>query len=451
MTTNEEFEVNHKDRVTCLHINYDGTRILTGSIDHRINIWSVSPRTQERALVDTWTAHDADIRDAKWLHPSTGTHLGTVGNDLKLHLWGEELSQAPNSGRRFRRLCTIDSPTRVPFVSLDFRNIDFVYTFLAVIDRQGLLSIYEPTNPDEFNEWTLVDRWNVAVPIPGRGDQTSFKVRWDHNVLPLPYVCGINNDRRQLSLVVTAGTEVKIYRGVTTDDTKPSDTSLQGDGEASHRITFYEATKLPAHPALIRDVQWAPFNVRGTDLFATACKDGAIRIFEMSVTNPIDSHHASTTEPSSSNTTPSKVSHPPLNRQQTQTQSSNLTSAIASRTTTTPASTNTTMSPTASSSRYTTPRNAHPFPYTHNITMIANLEQAHDDAWSVSWDPNGQVLISGGADGATKIWRRSVLDVDAVMGGSGGSSGAGGKWMLFADQAIAFGSEASDDGDEKEN
>ena len=121
------------------------------------------------------------ILQAKWLHPTTGPHLATIGNDLRFRLWTEDPSMPPNIGRRFKLTSQIHSSTRVPFVSLDLKNIDSVYTYLALIDRQGLLSVYEPTNPDEFKEWTHIDQWHVCLPVPGRGQETSFKVRFDPN------------------------------------------------------------------------------------------------------------------------------------------------------------------------------------------------------------------------------------------------------------------------------
>jgi hypothetical protein len=59
----EPFETGHNDRVTVVHSNFNGTKILTGSIDHRVKVWERDRRTGERTLLDTFTAHDADIRD----------------------------------------------------------------------------------------------------------------------------------------------------------------------------------------------------------------------------------------------------------------------------------------------------------------------------------------------------------------------------------------------------
>jgi hypothetical protein len=38
----------------------------------------------------------------------------------------------------------------------------------------------------------------------------------------------------------------------------------------------------------------------------------------------------------------------------------------------------------------------------------------------VSWDAQGQVLMSGGSDGVTKLWRKSVR--------------GDGEWLVFAEQ-----------------
>jgi len=42
---------------------------------------------------------------------------------------------------------------------------------------------------------------------------------------------------------------------------------------------------LKGHRGLVRDVAWAPGNIRGYDVVATACKDGFVRVFQ--VTTPM--------------------------------------------------------------------------------------------------------------------------------------------------------------------
>ncbi|KIX02168.1 uncharacterized protein Z518_08107 [Rhinocladiella mackenziei CBS 650.93] len=430
MAKTEEFETGHHDRVTVLSINFNGTRILTASIDHRIKVWDRNPKTGERMLTDTFTAHDSDIRDAKFLHPTTGSHIATIGSDLKFHLWTEDMSQAPNRGRRFRRIATIPSTPRVPFVSMDIKTVDNVYTTLALIDRQGLLSIYEPTNPDDFKEWTLVDVFDVCGSNPpGRGEETSFKVRWDQNPTPLAYVNSLSDDRNQLSLVVSVLNEVKIYRSVVPNGDVGAGIASNG---ASHRIIFYEAARLPRHPSLVRDVQWAPFSVRGTDRIATACKDGAVRIFELGVTEGPNENlngQSGNTDPSSTSST--SRSMPPSQRQQ---QQSSLTSAIIGR-----AHQISSNSPALSASISAPSRSArtgHTFPFSTTIQSSTLLSNAHSDAWSLSFDGQGQVLMSNGSDGVTKLWRKSVL---------------GGQWLVFAGQEVLDADEETDGEDRDED
>lgn len=367
---------------------------------------------------------------AKFLSPTTGSHIATIGNDLKFHLWSEDVSQAPNSGRRFRRISTIQSTPRVPFVSMDLKTVDHVYTTLALIDRQGLLSIYEPTDPDSFKEWTLVDVFNVCGSSPpGRGEETSFRVRWDQNATPLAYVNSLSDERTQLSLVVSVLNEVKIYRSVLAPG--DSGVGISSDG-ASHGMTFYEALRLPRHPALIRDVQWAPFSVRGTDRIATACKDGAVRIFELGVAEaPNGQHGIEKADPSSTSSVPASTATstststsrrlpPASQRQQQQQHQSSLTSGLTGR-----ANQNNTSNTHALSASAVPPsraaRTGHAFPFLTTVQTTTSLSNAHSDAWSLTFDGQGQVLMTNGSDGVTKLWRKSVL---------------GGQWLVFAGQEV---------------
>ncbi|KIX93528.1 uncharacterized protein Z520_10706 [Fonsecaea multimorphosa CBS 102226] len=477
MAKSSAFDPGHHDRVTVLHTNFNGTRILTASIDHRIKVWERNPKTGERTLLDTFTAHDSDVRDAKFLHPTLGTHLASIGNDLKFHLWSEDASQPPRGGHRFRRIATIPSTPRVPFVSMDVKTLasDHVSTFLALIDRQGLLSIYEPSSPDDLREWTLLDCFNVCggggspSNVPGRGEETSFKVRFDPNPTPLAYINSVSDDRDQLGLVVCALNDVKIYRSVVpASHSGPggaADVSVGGigmgisggtgistsGGNASHRLMFYEAIRLPTHPALVRDVAWAPFSVRGTDRIATACKDGAVRVFELGVAEGSDAgggngngnghgHHRNNgnggAEQQHTTGAPTPTTRSMSTQQQQQQrhqQQSSLTTQITGGR---HATTATHPSP---SSGANPARTGYAFPYLTTISSATTLSQAHTDAWSLTFDSQGQVLMSTGSDGITKVWRKSVL---------------GGQWMMFAGQEITEEDDEDetdeDDGDEPE-
>ncbi|KAK2072495.1 hypothetical protein P8C59_006845 [Phyllachora maydis] len=115
---------------------------------------------------------------------------------------------------------------------------------------------------------------------PARGEETSFRVRFDPN----PDVCytaqraGVPGDA--LGLVVAAMDTVRVYR--------TRNTVSAALGLATPSREFYLAVDVPAgaHRGLVRDVAWAPGNIRGYDVVATACQDGYVRVFR--VETPLD-------------------------------------------------------------------------------------------------------------------------------------------------------------------
>lgn len=203
------------------------------------------------------------LSQATWNGPFTGQHIGSVGEDMKLKIWQEDVTQPPNSGRRFRSIFRMTAPHRHPFVSLDFRNVD-LESWLAVITRDGYLMVMEPVSPDSLADWQAVDQFRVCT-APERGEETSFKVQFHHDPTDITRTILPDTDRKSLSLVVAAMDTVKIYRT-----------------DANRR--FYHAIELNGHSGLVRDISWANGSVRGYDLVASGGKDGMVRIFEVYTT-----------------------------------------------------------------------------------------------------------------------------------------------------------------------
>lgn len=56
-----DFDAGHRDLVTVTKFNFYGNRIVTASSDHRMKVWDL--KDNQWQLVDTWRAHDAEIRD----------------------------------------------------------------------------------------------------------------------------------------------------------------------------------------------------------------------------------------------------------------------------------------------------------------------------------------------------------------------------------------------------
>lgn len=56
-----DFDAGHRDLVTVTRFNFYGNRIVTASSDHRMKVWDL--KDGQWQLIDTWRAHDAEIRD----------------------------------------------------------------------------------------------------------------------------------------------------------------------------------------------------------------------------------------------------------------------------------------------------------------------------------------------------------------------------------------------------
>lgn len=269
---------------------------------------------------------------------------------MKFKLWQEDVAQPPNSGRRFRNIFRLTAPGRVPYVSLDFRNID-LETWLALITRDGLLTILEPINPDTLAEWQPIDQFHVCT-RPPRGEEASFKVQFHHDPVDITHTLAPGRDKNSLSLVVAAMDTIKVYRT-----------------NANRR--FYHAIELSGHGGLVRDISWANGSVRGFDYIASACKDGYVRIFE--VYTALASATASNTATNNGNARPSTAIASSGSRSSAQ---SGIGSALANR------------APVTFTNRQT---GAEP-PFKHTSKEVACLDSKHQDVWQVEFSYAGMYL-----------------------------------------------------------
>ena len=416
-------EVENAHRVVISAINFDGSRYVTGHVDHKVRVYHRNPTTREMILTDTFSAHNTDVKAAKWFHTMTGTNFATLGNDMLCKIWTEDLTMEPNSGRRFRCQTILSATNKCPFVCLDTKSFSAVSSYLAVIDRQGQISVYSPPNPDSFREWGLLDTFPVVTPPPPRGEETSFKVQFDPNVASLAYAQNLTDEKRMLSLVATAGADIRIFRSAWVSPAKKEkadgEEALRDDSDPhKKRLVFFEALRIQAHDELIRDVSWAPFNVRGTDLIAIGVKNGSVVIYELEVapSDTTSSHDPSNASVKSKATTITNGSQ--------RSQQSSLTTAIVGR----PALINPTQQSAA--------RPHHDFTWSYKLIDEDDLGRVHRDAWTVAWDPSGQMLMSCGYDGYTKMWRKSVVE---------------NQWMLFSDEIVYHQTDSEDEDTDKED
>lgn len=274
--TQPAFRTDHADLLLACAPNRSGTRLATASSDHRLKVFSLSsPPTADGTwtLTDSWRAHDAEITDVAWNGPFTGQVLGSIGEDGLCKLWSEDLAARPRSGRRFRCIFAVATTGALPWASLAFRNVG-PDTWLALVSRDGALSILEPKDHDDLaGDWA---DWMAGAPFPAggaarrphRAEESSFAVRFHPDKTPGPSALRAGVERRSLCLAVVAMDVVRVYRS-----------------QGARRL--YLAAELVGARGLLLDAAWAPYGaVRDYDVLATAGKDGVVRVYELRTPAP---------------------------------------------------------------------------------------------------------------------------------------------------------------------
>ncbi|KAH9824489.1 Non-repetitive/WGA-negative nucleoporin C-terminal [Teratosphaeria destructans] len=355
----------HRDLVLASSYNFYGDRLATASSDHRVRVWDRDDKTNQWIVVDTWTAHDAEVTDIKWNGPFVGEHIGTIGEDGLLRIWQEDKVQAVNSGKRFRKIFEQTSATGVPYMSLDFKNIG-TETYLAVITRDGYLTVSEPEDHESLAAWRVM--WpDYLCKTPSRTEETGFRLSWHKEKLPAWPAVLAGLDRKSLSLAVAVGDVVRVVR--TDKDRK-----------------FYNAALLEGAKKLVRDVSWANGSMRGYDLIATASKDGFVRIYELH-TPGASSLPTTTTGPQRPADTQSAHSDSPVSRPARSGIGAGLAGGARGR---------------------RDESGAVPGAVKQDVKLAAELACHGSAPWRLAWSSAADLLVSSGDDGLLRMWRRSV-------------------------------------------
>lgn len=313
---------------------------------------------------------------AKWNGPLAGEILGSIGEDRKLKLWKEDVLEPPNHGNgdpssknassRFKQIYVFQT-AEVPFMSLDFKNLDNE-TYLAAIARDGQLTVYEPMDHDRLGEEWRVMWQDFLCRTPARTEETGFRVCWHHEKLPAWPAILAGLDRRSLSLAVSVGDTVKVFR--TDKDRK-----------------FFTAAELTGArgKGLVRDVAWANGSMRGFDVIATASKDGFIRVYELHTPNASDLP-TNTLEDSSHSTVPKGRDAAHM-----QPSKSGIGAGLA-----------------VGSRGGNNEEDGTPGKVTQEVKFVKEL-QAHEGAvWRVGFSFHGDLLISTGDDGLVQVWKKDI-------------------------------------------
>ncbi|THV51794.1 hypothetical protein BGAL_0098g00040 [Botrytis galanthina] len=380
----------HRDIVEASAFNTYGTRFATGSADGKIKVYN---RHHDGSWMqcDTWGAHNGgEVLQLQWLPPTIHPNLiASIGTDGRFKLWVEDPTLAPNKGRRFnshnnRPVWETRSHTRAPFLSFSIKHhAESRHTYIALVDRDAQLIIYENEEPENMTAWTELDRVNVCEK-PARGEEVSFKVAFDPNLEPCYRAIREGVPRDALGLVVASMNKASIWRTKEISHT----VSL---GSASTK-ELYLAAELRGHRGLVRDVTWAAGNIRGWDEVATACKDGVVRVFRV-----VAGREGEGLEGRSSDF--EKVPEKIVTRNSAQ-------MTIENGAKPAPSGIGAGLAGQRTNRSRQQEAQGRDGAIIHAVKEISRLEADRAPVWKVEFDADGQLLGSTGDDGKLMMWRR---------------------------------------------
>lgn len=274
---------------------------------------------------------------------------------------------------------------KFPYRSFSIKhNEETRHTYLALLASDGRLYVYENDQPENLSEYALIDEFSVC-PRPSRGDEVSFKVRFDPNPDPCYTALRAGVTPDSLGLVVAAMSSVYIYRS--------RDVITASYGVPQAQKEFYLAAEIGTHRGLVRDVAWACGNVRGYDTVASACQDGFVRVFRVETPyDPEDGkswstsmasrpHHDDHDDHATHAHNGEKPAHPP----------SGLSASLAK----------------SGGSSGDRQFSGQPGQVVHIIKEVARLDSHKTPVWRVDFDDDGQILGSTGDDGKLIFYRQT--------------------------------------------
>lgn len=327
----------------------------------------------------------------QWLPPTLHPNvIASIGMDGRFKLWVEDPTIAPLKGRRFnshsgKPFWETRAPSRAPFLAFSMKhNPETRHTYLALLNRNGLLKVWENDEPENMTHWTDMDSFQVCEK-PDRGEETAFKVQFDPNLEPCYNAIRQGMPRDTLGLIVAGMNTATIWRS----------------RELSHEVTlgsastkeFYLAAELKGHRGLVRDVSWAPGNIRGFDCVATACKDGYIRVFQITTPSKDDQDTRSNH--------PRIQESPSTSQKQIENGTRNPPSGIGAGLA-------------GARSRggiRQLEAQDQDGKIPHAVEEVSRLDGSRTPVWRVQFDDDGQLLGSTGDDGKLTLWRREPSGV----------------------------------------
>jgi nucleoporin SEH1 len=292
------------------------------------------------------------------------------------------------------------SPPRAPYLSFSLSHNPVTrHTYLALISRSAHLIIYENEEPEDLTSWTELDRILVCD-TPARGEEVSFRIQFDPNPEPCYTALKQGVPREAISLIVASMSKATIWR------TKEISHSVSLGSSTSKE--FYLAAELKGHRGLVRDVAWAPGNVRFVRVYELSTPLPSLPPVAAKGTAPPQTLQAAPLRSKDFSSLPPHAVVPARSSTATENgRPSGIGAGLAGARPWTSSAISSSSAPSSSNAR----DRGREGEVLHVVKEVSKMEANRSPVWRVDFDDDGQVLGSCGDDGKLILYRREPSGV----------------------------------------
>ncbi|KAK9458152.1 WD40-repeat-containing domain protein [Dipodascopsis uninucleata] len=281
------FVTGHEDLIHDIAYDHYGRLLATCSSDQHIRVFAQN-QNGGWTLLKAFKAHEANIFSLAFSPPQYGVIIASCSEDQTVQIFS-----ADYEGINFFRIATL-SDSGGPVHQVSFAKHASHGLKIASIGTDARVRVYHAADPSDLKQWHLAFEADVGADkgLASRDFQGDFAVDWcSTGVIStsggVDRFDNMNSDNMDMTsdmpridqlaisespleqFVVSAMSRVFVYRRRPSG--KPYDYVLREE--------------LTGHTDIVRDVSWASSTGAGGryELIATACKDGWVRIFKLTL------------------------------------------------------------------------------------------------------------------------------------------------------------------------